>query len=392
MSKFKNSKNIIFLIFASLFVFFNLFIVILIIRSEYTEVQDAGASASSKLNLTLLSPSDLLNKPAGTAFSIGLSTISSEGSSTAEIVLSYNPAIVQGVSILESSSLIALNKNVDNANGRITVDIAKVGSGGFSDGVNLLTFSFTLKNPNLGATAVSVAPESTLGIPNLLPSSGYTSVQLSFVPLNTCGDGNVAGGEACDSGSSNGVVCTPVYGSSCQYCNNSCQFTTVVGPSCSDSIVNGSEQCDDGNLDNGDGCSNVCTTESIGNPVENEPPVTPPVVTEPNQNNNQDNNSDKVIPDSEDNNSVEEPITTEEPTENEDEDTVTNEPTPNLNNDSESNTVKESSDNRPLLLIFLALTITGIGILVYLLIRISRSSKSSIVTQTPNYDNLPPLS
>lgn len=65
--------------------------------------------------------------------------------------------------------------------------------------------------------------------------------------------------EACDNGPSNGVACTPAYGSQCTYCATSCEEVTVVGPRCGDGVKNGSEQCDDGNTVDNDTCRNNCT-------------------------------------------------------------------------------------------------------------------------------------
>jgi cysteine-rich repeat protein len=53
-----------------------------------------------------------------------------------------------------------------------------------------------------------------------------------------CGDGIQNGSEQCDSGLSNGTVCTPPYNNSCTYCSNTC--TNVVQPRqawCGDGIV-----------------------------------------------------------------------------------------------------------------------------------------------------------
>ncbi|MBX7113722.1 MAG: DUF4215 domain-containing protein [Myxococcaceae bacterium] len=63
-----------------------------------------------------------------------------------------------------------------------------------------------------------------------------------------CGDGKVAGSEACDDGNQ-------INGDGCE---NDC---TVTGTSarCGDMHVDASEACDDGNQINGDGCENDCT-------------------------------------------------------------------------------------------------------------------------------------
>ncbi|PJA08335.1 hypothetical protein COX69_02565, partial [Candidatus Falkowbacteria bacterium CG_4_10_14_0_2_um_filter_48_10] len=77
-----------------------------------------------------------------------------------------------------------------------------------------------------------------------------------------CGDGVINDGEKCDAGASNGQVCTPAYGGTCDYCDASCQIITETGPYCGDHEKNGAEECD-----NTDGtpehniCQNDCTLE-----------------------------------------------------------------------------------------------------------------------------------
>ena len=56
---------------------------------------------------------------------------------------------------------------------------------------------------------------------------------------NICGDNyNYTGIEQCDSGTQNGVICTPGYGSSCNYCDNSCLLKMVQGARCGDLDIN----------------------------------------------------------------------------------------------------------------------------------------------------------
>ncbi len=98
-------------------------------------------------------------------------------------------------------------------------------------------------------------------------TSGSKTIRITFIDewfdldylrfdkvVVSCGDGTVNGTEQCDSGVSNGTVCSASYGSSCNYCSLSCTTVTVQGASCGDSTVNGSEQCD-----NGGSNGTVCT-------------------------------------------------------------------------------------------------------------------------------------
>jgi len=65
------------------------------------------------------------------------------------------------------------------------------------------------------------------------------------ISLESCGDGAINDAEECDDGQNNGVECTPVYGSSCNYCSLFCEITTTTGPYCGDGVVNGEEQCEE---------------------------------------------------------------------------------------------------------------------------------------------------
>jgi uncharacterized repeat protein (TIGR01451 family) len=76
----------------------------------------------------------------------------------------------------------------------------------------------------------------------------------SCVTQESCGDGAINDSEQCDTGSTNGMVCQPEYGLTCDYCDSSCHSQTVTGAFCGDKTVNGDETCDGG--------SQACTTTS----------------------------------------------------------------------------------------------------------------------------------
>lgn len=104
-------------------------------------------------------------------------------------------------------------------------------------------------------------------------------------PVPVCGNSEVEVGEACDDGELNGEVCSAEYGSSCNYCSNTCEEEVVYGEFCGDNIcqsnedylscsndcikplvcgdsfLDSNEECDDGNLINGDSCSSTCEDE-----------------------------------------------------------------------------------------------------------------------------------
>ncbi len=55
-----------------------------------------------------------------------------------------------------------------------------------------------------------------------------------YVAATYCGDGDIQNPntsgqiEVCDDGANNGIVCDPSYGSSCNYCNNSCTISSIT--------------------------------------------------------------------------------------------------------------------------------------------------------------------
>lgn len=78
-------------------------------------------------------------------------------------------------------------------------------------------------------------------------------------PPPACGDNTIDPGETCDPPT---PACVPGYDSSCEYCNDSCQTTTLQGGYCGDAIIEGPESCDEGDNVDGDGCSSSCEDEA----------------------------------------------------------------------------------------------------------------------------------
>lgn len=83
-----------------------------------------------------------------------------------------------------------------------------------------------------------------------------------------CGNGLVQSGELCDDGNTgnndgctstctiqSGYICT---GTSIGSGPSNCAVVSI----CGNNVMNSGEICDDGNLSNGDGCSNICTIET----------------------------------------------------------------------------------------------------------------------------------
>jgi cysteine-rich repeat protein len=67
-----------------------------------------------------------------------------------------------------------------------------------------------------------------------------------------CDDSNTIVGDGCSR-------CLIDYGYQCDESALSCHMVTVT---CGDSYHSSSEDCEDGNIEPGDGCSDVCAVES----------------------------------------------------------------------------------------------------------------------------------
>jgi fibro-slime domain-containing protein len=105
-----------------------------------------------------------------------------------------------------------------------------------------------------GGSGIQVACDPTPGSASPCPDTS----------IDTCGDGILTKGEACDDGNTaDGDGCkadcsATEAGHSCNPPGAACQELVV----CGDGIVAASEQCDDGNAKTGDGCSAHCQYET----------------------------------------------------------------------------------------------------------------------------------
>ena len=97
---------------------------------------------------------------------------------------------------------------------------------------------------SLGSCAFSaIIPFSPIGSCN--PDPEICGVEEEVVD---CGNSLIEGGEECDDGGENGVICIPEYGGTCSYCSDTCEIVEVVGSSCDDGIIQEVEECDGNNL------------------------------------------------------------------------------------------------------------------------------------------------
>lgn len=97
-------------------------------------------------------------------------------------------------------------------------------------------------------------------------------------PAATCGDGIVnQASEECDDGADNeddaAASWALVQGDLVTvHCSTTCISYQVINDYCGDGVLqDGFEECDDGNIDSGDGCSDVCETEDNGAPTNDIP-------------------------------------------------------------------------------------------------------------------------
>src|SRR3989339_714310 len=131
---------------------------------------------------------------------------------------------------------------------------------------NWFTTSLNCQNKGAGWDLVYVTPSNFNELTQLKQCSlGYKCLNEICVPntcttdkclCESCGDFNVTGFEECDDGNLvNGDGCSDI-----------CLIEDYDDDMCGDGILfNGSEECDDGNLINFDGCSSTCKNETYDN-------------------------------------------------------------------------------------------------------------------------------
>lgn len=95
---------------------------------------------------------------------------------TSELVINFDPEMLTAVDITVPGELLSLNKNIDNANGIITIDIAKPSGVNFISDEAIASITFTAKSGYIpGAARISLDQQSTLGVPNILSESYKTT-------------------------------------------------------------------------------------------------------------------------------------------------------------------------------------------------------------------------
>lgn len=177
--KVKKIRKPIVLLLISLAVFVNLAMVMIVYRTGLS-IDDSSAATDGKLVLLLDSPASVIGVPNGTTLTVALTAQNTQDAGVSEVIVSYDPAILDGKSINEQQNILALGKNIDNATGKIKVDIANAGPGNLPANSNLVIFEFTVKNSGVSSTILRIDTASTLGIPNKLTTGGYGTLTLNF--------------------------------------------------------------------------------------------------------------------------------------------------------------------------------------------------------------------
>lgn len=158
------------------------FLIIYLIASKNIALapSDSAAGVESKLKLSLVSNITPSNLQIGEQFTVATTVENPVNTNIAELVLTYDPAILSAEEIVEDSDVLALNKEINNTTGLITVDIAHAGEGVFPENTTLLLFRFTLISKLKSSTKVALAEGTTLGIPNRLEAKNFDTLTLTF--------------------------------------------------------------------------------------------------------------------------------------------------------------------------------------------------------------------
>jgi len=184
MEQEKSKKNM--LVFVLLFIF-TILVAILInnsnIFSGFRVPNDSKADTSANTHLVLTSPSSVAYLNPGTEIQVGFRISGNTNISGAELTINYDKNVFEGLGINEQADVLALGKTINNNIGKMSVDIVKSGPGNFPVNSNLVIFRFKYLAKS-GATSITVAPESTVGIPNQIGGKGSLILRFCIADYN----------------------------------------------------------------------------------------------------------------------------------------------------------------------------------------------------------------
>jgi hypothetical protein len=140
-------------------------------------------SSASKITdevLSMYSGSTTLGIQKGDRVFVSIVTAGSYEADVSELFIGFDPKIFQGSSIYESSNVLALDKNIDNVSGKISVTLNNAGPGKFLTDSTLITLEFILLDDNVTSTKVRLLSESTFGAPNVLSVKTLPELSIYF--------------------------------------------------------------------------------------------------------------------------------------------------------------------------------------------------------------------
>lgn len=150
---------------------------------ETNQDNKAEAKKIYSYDLKLLEPKSTSTMQIGQTLKVGLEageTKSGPGPTTAEVVIDYNPQILELKQIMPTAEALSLNNKIDNSSGRGTIDLATTSQQGFTPLTNLVELEFIVKKVDT-KTKIKLAKESTYGSPNQLNrTKSHTNLSLNI--------------------------------------------------------------------------------------------------------------------------------------------------------------------------------------------------------------------
>ncbi|MEP7103165.1 MAG: hypothetical protein ABI721_00450 [Candidatus Dojkabacteria bacterium] len=148
-----------------------------------TAPEDAQAGGFSKLDIALLRDREVDNvKKKGDTFTAYVFAINKDKQNAGEVRLTFDPTYWEVTNFTENSELLVLDKSIDNATGKLSLDVALPGPDDIPTQGTIATAVFTLKTDVPPAsTRLTIDSTSTLGFPNQLKSANaFGSLTVNF--------------------------------------------------------------------------------------------------------------------------------------------------------------------------------------------------------------------
>lgn len=166
------------------------------------EVADIPVAVTNYLYLKRTSPPETQALKIGDTVVISVHSVTpTPGSLTnpnvAELKLNFDKNVLLGMDVIVPDDLLSMLESIDNDLGKMSIDVGKIGPGGFAGDRVLAQFSFQVKALT-GMTLLSLDAQTGFGYPNIYdPLTSVPNLSLNFNPPR-CGDGIKNGVEVCD--------------------------------------------------------------------------------------------------------------------------------------------------------------------------------------------------